>query len=405
MFSWLDIDNCGTLTIEAMEFLGIRRRVLTSLSASQRLHVKQEKDRAESEAVLGRFRSFLSCRYGNLVRAWRQEFDPDGDGKLQFTEFCRACRDIGFQGNLKALWLSLDSDDTGYIDLGELDPEAVAYFRDFESLLRTFFDDLDTAWWCCLDPDFSEKCSLDEFQHACRLIGFGKSAKHLFQYLDVRNDGHVLVSDLECLGMPRAENKEAASHLASVSNDRMCEDFGSFMRAEFHSLVRAWRKGFCSAEPSEHLIETVTAEEFFKRCRQMGFSGNYLRLWRGLHGIDVRDKDEGAAGENWSASRHRTFPHTISLKEIDPEVYQELTNFKVHCENKFQTAESSWWALLQVCLEKDFDARLRKVEFMQAARVTGFQGDAEVVFEACDLKEEYTVSAQGLRFLRIGISS
>mmetsp|Transcript_19090 Transcript_19090/g.44629 ORF Transcript_19090/g.44629 Transcript_19090/m.44629 type:complete len:948 (+) Transcript_19090:57-2900(+) len=408
MFNWLDVENRACLTIEVMEFLGIRRRVITSETASQRLHAKQEKDRAESVAVLGNFRHFLVCRYGNMVRAWRLEFDPDGDGKLQFTEFCRACREIGFHGNLKALWLSLDADDTGYIDLAELDPEAVSFFEEFEGILRTFFDDLDAAWWCCLDPDYSEKCSLEEFEHACRLIGFTKSAKRLFTFLDIRNDGHILVSDLQFLGLPRSESKESASQLASASAERTCQAFEDFLRSEFHSLVRAWRKGFASSEPTEHLAEAVSAQSFCNRCRELGFSGNFLKLWRGLHGLDDRHSrmdNHSERGSRFSHGRARTFPMTVSLKELDPEVYQELASFRSHCESKFRTADDSWWALLQACLEPDFDARLRKVEFMQAVRIIGFQGDAEVVFESCDLEEEHTMSVQSFRFLRIGASS
>jgi hypothetical protein len=50
------------------------------------------------------FKELLRRRYGTVVRGWRQGLDVSGDGKLSFTEFCSACRNIGYNGDVKGLW-------------------------------------------------------------------------------------------------------------------------------------------------------------------------------------------------------------------------------------------------------------------------------------------------------------
>eukprot|EP00959_Pyramimonas_sp_CCMP1952_P363725 7616834-Pyramimonas_sp.AAC.1 len=70
------------------------------------------------------------------------------------------CRELGFQGNLKALWLSLDQDDTGYVSLEELNPEATVLLNDFREVLQIYFDSRSKAWSELLDADGSGRCSL-----------------------------------------------------------------------------------------------------------------------------------------------------------------------------------------------------------------------------------------------------
>mmetsp|Transcript_59158 Transcript_59158/g.190272 ORF Transcript_59158/g.190272 Transcript_59158/m.190272 type:complete len:112 (+) Transcript_59158:117-452(+) len=67
--------------------------------------------------------------------------------------------------------------------------------------------------------------------------------------------------------------------------------------------------------------------------------------------------------------------------------------FRSLCEEKFASIDGTWRALLQECLKSNFEAKLRKVEFTQAARMIGFRGNPDVVFEACDVDQEHSISA------------
>jgi len=519
MFRWLDLHARGVLTIDQMEFLGMRRRVVNRPTAKQKIMERQAKDRAEAQAVLGRFKVYLTQRCGNLVRAWRHELDPDGDKRLQFTEFCASCRRIGFQGNLKALWMSLDSEDTGYICLEELDPDAVEHLEDFKMLLRIFFDDLDTSWYSTLDPDNSGRCSWEEFRTGCNMVGFRRGAQQLFKYLDLRGEGFLELEMLEVLELPRAAQREAAMKYALSSVNKTRDDFEEYLKAKFGSLVHAWRNVFCSSDVRGQFSEKVNVEEFCGKCREIGFAGHYPKLWAQLlieGGSDMRNladlcrcnfhaptddadaqrpkllrrksmkgirpvspsghqpsqdgKDgkeklprrktltgqavhpslkegESSAGESsvrqpvddsLPMTKAKSAPHHgdgadasgaavantaaakrarkaaaqhraqvaalgyLTLRHLDPEVFTELNNFREFCAPKFETSDGTWRALLKECLETNFKARLWKVEFAQAVHMIGYTGDAQVIFDACDLIGQKTISAEELRFLQIG---
>merc|ERR1719453_1011281 len=50
----------------------------------------------------------LISHYGSITCGWRQGLDTSGDGKLSFLEFSKACRNMGFLGNVKKIFSDMD---------------------------------------------------------------------------------------------------------------------------------------------------------------------------------------------------------------------------------------------------------------------------------------------------------
>jgi hypothetical protein len=91
----------------------------------------------------------------------------------------------------------------------------------------------------------------------------------------------------------------------------------------------------------------------------------------------------------------------VLFSQLDPQVQGELEAFKKYCESKYASHDDTWRALLKECLESNFDAKLWKVEFLQAAHMIGYKGDALVIFEACDVDHEKCISEVDFRFVQI----
>lgn len=441
----------------------MRRRIDSCPTAKQKIAERQAKDRAEAEAMLGRFKVFLSQRYGNLVRAWRRELDPDGDGRLQFTEFCQACRQMGFQGNLKALWLSLDTDDTGDISLEELDPEAVGHLEDFDRLISIFFNDLDTLWFSVLDTDGSGRCTLEEFIVGCRVMGYMRSGSQLHKYLDTWGLGVITISELNVFSLKRSEQPDKAKLTAKASGEASKMELEYVLKVSSGAgLVHGWRKFFCVGPREGHIFEEVSAEDFCNRCRKCGYKGNLLALWTELRLADAdgESQDRVESGRRKSAAGSRgtrggtrssmaqqrksrtsmsggprasmagrasvntprmsilqaihllardggerqvKFLGSVGLKHIHPDMQKELSHFRRMAVAKFTSSLDLWSYLLKDMHKKDKIARLRKAEFSQAVRrAIGYAGNCDLVFEACDIEQQHSISGQEFEFMQIG---
>eukprot|EP00933_Yihiella_yeosuensis_P055287 TRINITY_DN5400_c0_g1_i2.p1 TRINITY_DN5400_c0_g1~~TRINITY_DN5400_c0_g1_i2.p1 ORF type:complete len:1082 (+),score=192.30 TRINITY_DN5400_c0_g1_i2:64-3309(+) len=448
LFKWLDFGAAGKLTLEDCDFIGMKRRVEASMDAKQRIAERQARDRAEAEAMLGKFKFFLTQRYGNLLRAWRKELDPDGDGRLQFTEFCASCRAMNFQGNLKALWMSLDKKDTGFVQLEQLDPEAIRSLEDFQRLLKVFFTDLDTLWHSLLDDTATGRCYQEDFVKACKVLKYARQPQQLHKYLDIQNAGYITIQSLEALiDLPRATSKEDALRKAKETPGQARHTLNSILKTKFGSAPsHGWRHGFCKCASADHWSEFLDVEEFCSRCTELGFKGSLWQLWRDIqitgteNGL-IKDTQEAQLKkpiarktiaarlsrggtrqlDNFLKQKSATQPPVeedgkgdggdsqiallgrISLAHFLPEVHTELVNFKRAVLSKFDGAADLWSAMLQDWLKKDTpDAKLRKVEFVQAVRrVLRFTGDAELIFEACDLHREHHIRAQDLDFIQL----
>merc|ERR1719191_2661600 len=171
LFKWFDFNHSGDITLEEidpMAYLQMQRgdhelgllvneheeprkktemtfweRSTTECSRRYAASGKAAKEAIEAAAAaaagsdigassLAGFKGMLMRRYGNVFRAWKDVLDTDKSGKLSFYEFCVSVRNLGYSGNMKALWHALDKDQDGFIQLEDISPEEGALMKDFK---------------------------------------------------------------------------------------------------------------------------------------------------------------------------------------------------------------------------------------------------------------------------------
>eukprot|EP00929_Paragymnodinium_shiwhaense_P025866 TRINITY_DN15541_c0_g1_i1.p1 TRINITY_DN15541_c0_g1~~TRINITY_DN15541_c0_g1_i1.p1 ORF type:complete len:469 (+),score=130.62 TRINITY_DN15541_c0_g1_i1:118-1524(+) len=143
----------------------------------------------------------LKHRFGSLPRAWRLVLDLDGSGQITYNEFALACRTIGYEGSLKALWREFDDDGSGVISLYEVDPAAARLLHSFKTMLMKKHATAEAAWRH-LDPTKLKSLSLQDFSSRLKELKFNKDHKSLFNML--AKDVHsckLMVNDIKWLGI------------------------------------------------------------------------------------------------------------------------------------------------------------------------------------------------------------
>lgn len=376
LFRFFDASGGGDITMNEIDWIGIPRQVVQEASAAEKLAQKKKMRATKASNEINEFKAFLCRKYRNLVVAWRVGLDPDGDGKLQFTEFCAACRHMHYRGNLKALWNALDEDGTGFVTLDEVDPEAVEHLNDFTYLLSVFFGSIEEAWYSCLDRDGSERCTIEDFQRACKELGYFRAPKKLFKYLDTGCQGDITIDELFCLGLDHVSVEEGRRH-AHDSGTTVRDDFRLHFSNKYkHNLCLAWRLCFCRGPPEHHWEETINSVHFCSVSRKEGFRGNMHAYWVWL------SNSAGTTAE-------------VTIIDIEPEGHEILRNCKTFLEFKYASVENQWFSLLEKCPRSE----VTRKNFVEALSVMGFEDDAGYVFDVLDLHDRGTIYEQDLYFL------
>lgn len=297
------------------------------------------------------------------MRGWRCAIDRDETMSCSRPELFKACAEISWRGDVRALWKALDADDSGITTLEELDMEGATALAHFKAFLDNKFGSA-CAGFKAFDHLDLKKLREREFVEACKIHGFAKSGlRQLFSYLDWQNEKAIFEVDFNFLDIWRPP-----AYLIAVPNEAAANEFRRLFLKREGTYLLGYRR----------LLDTdgsnrVSWREFYNACNVLGFSGDAPGAWRSM--------DDDCMG-------------AISLRKIDQESNEAIMVFKRWTDDVFGGIKSAFSVL-----STDGRDKLSYREFRAACRAYRFPGDAIALFESLDMDMSNSLSIAELAFL------
>jgi len=167
----LDLEGCGYILPEDVAFLD-RWQAQPWLLA--------EPDYVGAEAM----KEALRARYPNLLNAWLRALDQDKSNRVCYREFqtCWQMLKMKDRDGAPGAWKALDTDNSGYISLSEIDAEAHDELYNFKTWAEGLFGSVHRAFQA-LDEDGSRGLTCAEFCRVAKNMGYEGRSKVLFNSL------------------------------------------------------------------------------------------------------------------------------------------------------------------------------------------------------------------------------
>jgi len=310
------------------------------------------------------FTSFAEHKFGNTVRAWFM-LDPEARMTIGEKQFARACDEIGFRGNVIALWRYLDSDQSGHITILELDAPAAISLAELKLVIRERFMDSASACFSFMDDNRSDRLFKDEFVRSMKQFGFkASSSARLFGMFDRQRLQCITSKDIVFL-----DRWNPPPYLFSRPDTVGLENFKSALRNIFVSLLRAWKQLL-----DKDGTMRVSWDEFCDTCK-------YLQKKSMMHGLPKTEAQQAAI---WRAL-DEDCGGWIALREFDQESFESVAKFKTWSMENHGSVAHSFQALTTHSNAKLHIHELLKIEDMMPS-----ESHAKLLIQGLNMGNNFT---------------
>ncbi|CAJ1331654.1 unnamed protein product [Effrenium voratum] len=357
------------LTSENMKWLGVEvrrslRKEKARQAAFQEQRLQERRVKYNPSKTLLEFKQMLKKKFGgSLVRAWRAAFCTRNTMSMQKPQFLKACAELGWRKDVRAMWYLLDKDANGCVTVEEFDYENAQALARFHKYILQHFRSVETAFKV-LDVDRNLYVPKEEFEAAAGRMGFEPAvAEQIYAALDLKAMGKIFEEDMRFLDTwkPRAFLTAEANHAAADQvKSRLLKKYGSFLRA--------WR--LCLDKSSNNMCSW---EEFRDACKEVGCQEDAPGAWVAL--------ESRRAG-------------SLTLQDVDPTAGEALAEFRDWAVEQFGSVKTCF-----TVLDDDGSNEVTPFEFKQACRAYGFKGAAKLAFKALDTNGRGILSTDDISFL------
>jgi Ca2+-binding EF-hand superfamily protein len=387
--------------------------VQTEEELEQEKAKQEQKKEADRKKVVHDFRELLQHKYGGVIPAWRRVIDPEDKGRVSADDLQTACLKVGFisdpekieeKKKLDHLWYELAGAKGFDAKLEKLEPAAIRALEGFNKGCIARFGSMANAFKE-LHAKNKPLVTKDEFIAWCKEVRTEHgSDKLLWQYLDDRNVGKILMDALDREATAAAcspevidkanddwqameplsarpdhktlfdreteKNKANKKPPEELRNHR--EEFLKELHTKFGSTVRAWRKGIDPQGKGK-----LTKDEFKVGCASVGYTGNCNSIWKEM---GLRAKSNAR------------------LKDLDPSTGEDIRCFREKCIDTYASVHDSLGKVSST--KSKVNPRVTKEEFKTLHKQLELEGDPEKLFNHLDAQGLGVVSAKSLKWLK-----